>query len=54
MIYSTEKSFTVLRRFVSLRGYLRKLISGNGTQLTAANEKLRKVSVLILGLIGTS
>ena len=54
VIYSTEKFFTVLRRFVSLRGYLRKLISGNGTQLTAANEKLRKVSVLILGLIGTS
>ena len=42
VIHRTEKFFTVLRRFVSPRGYLAKLISGNGTQLTAANENLRK------------
>ena len=33
----------VLRRFVSLRGYPSKMISDNGTQLTGANEELKKV-----------
>jgi len=32
-----------LQRFVSLRGYLTKLLSDNGTQLKAANEELQKV-----------
>lgn len=41
--YSTEKFLMVLRRFVSLRGYPAKLLSDNGTQLTAANEELQKV-----------
>ena len=41
--YSTEKFLMVLRRFVSLRGYPAKLISNNGTQLTAANVELQKV-----------
>ena len=41
--YSTEKFLMVLRRFVSLRGYPAKMISDNGTQLTAANEELKKV-----------
>ena len=33
----------VLRRFVSLRGYPRKLYSDNGTQLVAASEALKKM-----------
>ena len=41
--YSTEKFLVVLRRLVSLRGYPAKIISDNGTQLTAANEELKKV-----------
>ena len=41
--YSTEKFLMVLRRFVSLRGYPAKMISDNGTQLTAGNEELKKV-----------
>ena len=36
--YSTEKFLLVLRRFVSMRGYAAKLISDNGTQLTAVIE----------------
>ena len=42
--YSTEKFLLVLRRFVLMRGYPAKLISDNGTQLTAANEELQKVA----------
>ena len=41
--YSTEKFLMVLRRFVSLRGYPAKITSDNGTQLTAADEELKKV-----------
>lgn len=41
--YSTEKFLMALQRFVSLRGYLTKLLSDNGTQLKAANEELQKV-----------
>ena len=41
--YSTEKFLMVLRRFVSLRGYPAKMISDNSTQLTTANEELKKV-----------
>ena len=33
----------VLKRFVSLRGYPAKMISDNDTQLTGANEELKKV-----------
>ena len=42
--YSKEKFLVVLSRFVSIRGYPTKLLSDNGTQLTAANEELQKVS----------
>ena len=42
--YSTEKFIMVLRRFVSLRGYPKKLFSDNGTQLVAANEELQRVT----------
>ena len=42
--YSTEKFLMVLRRFVSLRGYPKKLLSDNGPQLVAANEELKKVT----------
>ena len=41
--YHTEKFLMVLRRFVLLRGYLAKMISDNGSQLTTANEELKKV-----------
>ena len=40
--YITEKFLMVLRRLVSLRGYPAKMISDNGTQLTAANKELKK------------
>ena len=33
----------LLRRFVLLRGYPAKMISDNGSQLTTANEELKKV-----------
>ena len=42
--YSTEKFLIVLRPFVSLGGYPAKMISDNGTQLTAANEEPKKVA----------
>ena len=42
--YSTEKFIMVLRRFVSLRGYPKKLFSDNWTQLVAANEELQRVT----------
>ena len=42
--YSAEKFQIVLQRFVSLRVYLAKLRSDNGTQLTAANEELQTVT----------
>ena len=42
--YSAEKFLMVLRRFVSLKGYPRKIRSDNGTQLTAANEELQTVT----------
>ncbi len=41
--YSTDKFLMVLRRFVSLRGYPRKLYSDNGTQLVTASEELKKM-----------
>ena len=41
--YSTEKFLMVLRRFVSIRGYPSKLYSDNGSQLVAANEKLKNM-----------
>ena len=41
--YSTEKFLIVLRPFVSLGGYPAKMISDNGSQLTTANEELKKV-----------
>ena len=42
--YSTKKFLMVLKRFVSIRGYPRKLLSDNGTQLTAAKKEFQKVS----------
>ena len=42
--YSTEKFLMVLRRFVSLRGYPRKLLSDNGPQLVKANQELNKMT----------
>ena len=42
--YSTEKFLMVLRPFVSLGSYPAKMISDNGTQLTAANEEPKKVA----------
>ena len=42
--HSTEKFIMVLRRFVSLRGYPKKLFADNGTQLVEANEELQRVT----------
>ena len=42
--YSTESFLMVLRRFVSLRGYLSKIYSDNGAQLVAASQELKNVT----------
>ena len=39
--YSSEKFLMVLKRFVSIRGFLSKLSSDNDPQLVAANEELK-------------
>ena len=48
--YSTEKFLMVLRRFVSLRGYPAKMISDNGTQLTAQTRSSRKLWHIGIGM----
>lgn len=42
--YSTERFLMVLRRFASLRGFPRTLLSDNGTQLVKANQELQKMT----------
>jgi hypothetical protein len=41
--YTTQAFLMTLRRFVSVRGYPKKLLSDNGPQLKAANEELKKM-----------
>ena len=41
--YSTDGVLTVLRRFVSIRGYPAKIYSDNGNQFTSASRELKKV-----------
>ena len=41
--YSTDAFLLVLRRFVSIHGYSRKLFSDPGTQLVSADKVLRKL-----------
>ena len=41
--YSTDAFLLVLRRFVSIHGYPRKLFSDPGTQLVSADKELRKL-----------
>ena len=40
--YSTDAFLQVFRRFVSIRGYPRKIFSDNGTQLVGASNELKK------------
>ena len=41
--YIVESLMIVLRRFVSIRGYPRKMISDAGTQLVATGKELRTI-----------
>ena len=42
--YSTDAFLQVFRRFVSVRGYPRKVFSDNGTQLVGASKELKDIA----------